>query len=89
MSPIATSDQAMPSEKTPAVLQLLSELSPASTPTSFRLPFLVREFPDPVQAGKLKSREDVVKGLSAFPDALLKLFKGENTGKLMLELPDA
>ena len=35
-------------------------------------------------AGKLKSREDIVTGLAAFPEALLKLFKGENTGKLVL-----
>jgi NADPH-dependent curcumin reductase len=37
-------------------------------------------------AGKLKSREDVVKGLETFPDALLKLFRGENFGKLVLEV---
>src|SRR5208283_4536077 len=29
-------------------------------------------------AGKLKSREDIVKGLSTFPETLIKLFKGEN-----------
>ncbi|MGH8457543.1 MAG: NADP-dependent oxidoreductase, partial [Stenotrophobium sp.] len=37
-------------------------------------------------AGKLKSREDIVEGLNTFPDALLKLFKGENTGKLVLKV---
>ncbi len=37
-------------------------------------------------AGKLKSREDIVEGLDTFPETLLKLFKGENTGKLMLKL---
>ena len=37
-------------------------------------------------AGKLKSREDIVTGLASFPEALLKLFKGENTGKLVLAL---
>ena len=36
--------------------------------------------------GKLKSREDIVEGLENFPDALLKLFKGENIGKLILEV---
>jgi NADPH-dependent curcumin reductase len=30
------------------------------------------------------SREDVVKGLDQFPDALLKLFEGTNDGKLVL-----
>ncbi len=39
-------------------------------------------------AGKLKSREDIVGGLEAFPDALLKLFSGENMGKLMLKVAD-
>jgi len=35
-------------------------------------------------AGKLKSREDVVEGLETFPETLLKLFSGENEGKLVL-----
>jgi NADPH-dependent curcumin reductase CurA len=39
--------------------------------------------------GKLKSREDVVSGLETFPDTLLKLFKGENFGKLVLKVADA
>jgi hypothetical protein len=37
-------------------------------------------------AGKLKSREDVVEGLATFPETLLKLFKSENSGKLMLKV---
>jgi NADPH-dependent curcumin reductase CurA len=37
-------------------------------------------------AGKLKSREDIVKGLETFPQTLLKLFSGENFGKLLLEV---
>jgi NADPH-dependent curcumin reductase CurA len=37
-----------------------------------------------IAAGKLKTREDVVEGLETFPDSLLKLFRGENTGKLVL-----
>lgn len=37
-------------------------------------------------AGKLKSREDIVDGLETFPETLLKLFKGENAGKLMLKV---
>ena len=35
-------------------------------------------------AGKLKSREDIVEGLETFPETLLKLFSGENNGKLVL-----
>jgi NADPH-dependent curcumin reductase CurA len=37
-------------------------------------------------AGNLKSREDIVEGLATFPKTLLKLFKGENSGKLMLKV---
>jgi NADPH-dependent curcumin reductase CurA len=40
-------------------------------------------------AGQLKTREDIVVGLETFPDTLLKLFKGENTGKLVLKVADA
>ena len=36
--------------------------------------------------GKLSSREDVAAGLENFPDTLLRLFSGENTGKLVLEV---
>jgi NADPH-dependent curcumin reductase CurA len=37
-------------------------------------------------AGKLSSREDIATGLENFPDTLLRLFSGENTGKLVLEV---
>ena len=39
--------------------------------------------------GKLKTREDVVEGgVDDFVDTLLKLFRGENLGKLVLKLGD-
>jgi len=38
--------------------------------------------------GRMKSREDVVEGLETFPEALTKLFTGENFGKLMLKVSD-
>jgi NADPH-dependent curcumin reductase CurA len=38
--------------------------------------------------GKLKSKEDVVDGLETFPETLLKLFRGENFGKLVLKVAD-
>jgi NADPH-dependent curcumin reductase CurA len=38
--------------------------------------------------GKLKSREHIVEGLDKFPEALLMLFKGENFGKLILQIAD-
>jgi len=39
-----------------------------------------------IAARKLKTREDIVEGLQTFPETLLKLFKGENTGKLVLRV---
>ncbi len=39
-------------------------------------------------AGKLKSREDIVTGFVNFPETLLKLFAGENLGKLVLQVAD-
>ncbi len=39
--------------------------------------------------GKLKSREDVVPGLETFPETFLKLFKGENFGKLVIKVADS
>ena len=48
-----------------------------------------REMAGWMVAGKLKSREDIVKGLETFPETLLKLFKGENTGKLVLQVAEA
>ena len=36
--------------------------------------------------GKLVPREDIAEGLENFPDTLLRLFSGENTGKLVLKL---
>jgi len=34
----------------------------------------------------MKSKEDVVVGLDTFPETLLKLFNGENFGKLVLQV---
>lgn len=40
-----------------------------------------------MKEGRLISREDVVDGgVAAFPEALLKLFNGENVGKLVLRV---
>jgi hypothetical protein len=38
--------------------------------------------------GKLKAREDVVDGLETFPETLLKLFRGENFGKLVIKVSE-
>jgi NADPH-dependent curcumin reductase len=46
----------------------------------------LREMAGWYAAGKLSSREDVAVGLENFPDTLLRLFSGDNTGKLVLEV---
>jgi NADPH-dependent curcumin reductase len=51
-----------------------------------RFPEATKEMSAWMTAGKLKSREDIVEGLENFPEALLKLFSGENFGKLILKV---
>jgi NADPH-dependent curcumin reductase CurA len=41
-----------------------------------------------LREGKMKAKEDIVVGLETFPDTLLKLFRGENLGKLVLKVAD-
>ena len=48
-----------------------------------------REMAGWMREGKLKHREDIVTGLETFPETLLKLFRGENVGKLVLKVADA
>jgi NADPH-dependent curcumin reductase len=47
-----------------------------------------REMAGWMAAGKLKSKEHIVEGFDAFPETLLKLFRGDNFGKLMLKVSD-
>ena len=51
-----------------------------------RFPVAVAELAGHLKAGRMKSKEDVVSGLETFPAALLKLFRGENFGKLVLQI---
>ena len=51
-----------------------------------RYALAVAEMAGYLKAGTMKSREDVVVGLEHFPETLLKLFNGENFGKLVLEV---
>lgn len=39
-----------------------------------------------LKSGRMKSKEDIVVGLENFPEALNKLFTGENFGKLVLQV---
>jgi NADPH-dependent curcumin reductase len=51
-----------------------------------RFPVAVAELAGYLKAGRIKSKEDVVNGLETFPEALTKLFTGENFGKLVLQV---
>jgi NADPH-dependent curcumin reductase CurA len=48
----------------------------------------IRELAGWMREGRLKSREHIVDGLENFPDTFLKLFTGDNTGKLILRVAD-
>ncbi len=54
-----------------------------------RYPQAIAEMAGYLKDGRMKSKEDVVEGLETFPETLLKLFKGENFGKLVLEVAKA
>ncbi|MDP3822798.1 MAG: NADP-dependent oxidoreductase [Burkholderiales bacterium] len=51
-----------------------------------RFPQAVAELAGYLKDGRMKSKEDVVAGIDTFPETLLKLFNGENFGKLVLEV---
>jgi NADPH-dependent curcumin reductase CurA len=54
-----------------------------------RFPQAVAELAGYLKDGRIKSREDIVRGgVAAFPATLLKLFSGENFGKLVLQVAD-
>ena len=55
-------------------------------PTASRI--AVAELAGYLKDGRMKSREDVVEGLETFPEALMKLFTGQNFGKLVLKVAD-
>lgn len=51
-----------------------------------RMDEFYREMAPWVASGAVKSRETIVDGLENMPDAFLGLFKGENTGKMLVRL---
>jgi NADPH-dependent curcumin reductase CurA len=53
-----------------------------------RYPQAIAEMAGYLREGRMHSREDVVRGLDTFPQTLLKLFNGENFGKLVLQVAD-
>ncbi|MEO6973142.1 MAG: NADP-dependent oxidoreductase [Rhodoferax sp.] len=53
-----------------------------------RYPLAVAELAGYLKNGRMTSKEDIVKGLDTFPEALIKLFTGENFGKLVLQVAE-
>jgi NADPH-dependent curcumin reductase CurA len=53
-----------------------------------QMPQALAELAPLVQSGKLRTREDVREGLDSAPEALLDLFSGGNTGKLIVHIAD-
>ena len=51
-----------------------------------RYALAAREMAGWMAQGKLKTREDIGDGFESFPETLLRLFKGENTGKLLIRV---
>jgi NADPH-dependent curcumin reductase len=50
-----------------------------------KYPVAIAEMAGYLKTGKMKSKEDIVTGIENFPSTLLKLFNGENFGKLVLK----
>jgi len=81
-------------ERTPGPANYMNLLVSRASMTGFvvfdyapRYGEALKELGSWLASGQLKSREHVVEGgIKAFPEALLKLFAGENTGKLVLAL---
>jgi len=53
-----------------------------------RFPIAVKELAGYLKDGRMHSKEDIVAGIDTFPETLLKLFNGENFGKLVLHVAD-
>jgi len=53
-----------------------------------RYPVAIAEMAGHLKDGTMKSREDVAVGIDTFPETLLRLFRGENFGKLVLQVAE-
>ena len=53
-----------------------------------RYPIAIAEMAGYLKDGRMKSKEDTVKGLDTFPESLNKLFAGGNFGKLVLQVAE-
>ncbi len=53
-----------------------------------RYPQAIEALSGHLKAGRIKSKEDVVQGIDTFPETLMKLFSGQNFGKLVLQVAE-
>ncbi len=53
-----------------------------------RFPAFVADMSEWLQAGKMKYREDITRGLENAPQAFMGLFKGSNFGKLLVQVTE-
>ena len=53
-----------------------------------RQPAFIKDMSEWVAAGKIKYREDIVRGLENAPQAFMGLFSGKNFGKLLVQVRD-
>ncbi|HKU16532.1 MAG TPA: NADP-dependent oxidoreductase [Steroidobacteraceae bacterium] len=53
-----------------------------------RMPAFVADMSQWLQAGRIKYREDITRGLENAPQAFMGLFKGSNFGKLLVQVSD-
>jgi NADPH-dependent curcumin reductase len=53
-----------------------------------RMPAFIADMSQWMQAGRIKYREDITRGLENAPQAFMGLFKGSNFGKLLVQVTD-
>ena len=53
-----------------------------------RMPAFIADMSQWMQAGRIKYREDITRGLENAPQAFMGLFKGSNFGKLLVQVSD-
>jgi NADPH-dependent curcumin reductase len=53
-----------------------------------RFPAFIADMSQWMQAGHIKYREDITRGLENAPQAFMGLFKGSNFGKLLVQVTD-
>jgi NADPH-dependent curcumin reductase CurA len=53
-----------------------------------RMPAFIADMSQWMQAGRIKYREDITRGLENAPQAFMGLFKGSNFGKLLVQVAD-